>query len=338
MGPTVNRACCLRSIVEKRMKCYNPNMEDKDIGPNGPGAANRALIDEFLTYLRNVQGYSDKTIVSYAHDLGRLDEFLSRRGLFVGDMVFEDARSFAAGLYDEGLSPATINRVLSANRSFFHSLCENGITDVQPFKRVKGAKKGQRIPTVLSLQEVQMILNCPTEDYKSLMEVTMFNVFYSTGCRLSEVLGMRLGDIDLEARRIVVMGKGSKQRFVFLTPRTVELLKRYLVQRDAVLEANGIEGEDILLVNQKGRRLPVSTVHSIFDKYGVRLGLTKKFTPHVFRHSFATHLLDNDSDIRIVQVLLGHESIGTTQIYTHVSGKRIDEVYRDKHPHGRKEE
>lgn len=313
------------------------NKEDKDIGL-GWQAANRALIDEFLTYLKSVQGYSDRTVVSYAHDLGRLDEFMSKRGIRVEDMAFEDARSFAAGLYDEGLSPATINRILSANRSFFHNLCENGVTAVQPFKRVKGAKKRQRIPTVLTTDEVQMILNCPTDDYKSLMEVTMFNVFYSTGCRLSEVLGMKLSDMDLDARRVVVTGKGSKQRFVFLTPRTVELLREYLVQRDAVLERNGIVGEDVLLVNQKGRRLPVSTVHSIFDRYGALLGLSKRFTPHVFRHSFATHLLDNDSDIRIVQVLLGHESIGTTQIYTHVSGKRLEEVYRSKHPHGRKEQ
>ena len=117
------------------------NMENKDIGLEGQ-KANRALIDEFLTYLGSVQGYSEKTVVSYAHDLGRLDEFMSKRGIYVGDMAFEDARSFAAGLYDEGLSPATINRILSANRSFFHNLCESGVTTVQPFKRVKGAKKG----------------------------------------------------------------------------------------------------------------------------------------------------------------------------------------------------
>lgn len=313
------------------------NMEHKDIGLDVQ-AANHALIDEFLTYLGSVQGYSEKTVVSYAHDLGRLDDFMSKRGIYVGDMAFEDARSFAAGLYDENLSPATINRILSANRSFFHNLCENGVTTVQPFKRVKGAKKGQRIPTVLTKEEVESILNCPTDDYRSLMEVTMFNVFYSTGCRLSEVLGMHLGDIDLDSRRVLVMGKGSKQRFVFLTPHTVDLLKEYLIQRDAVLEENGIEGEDALFVTKKGRRLPVSTVHSIFDRYGVMLGLAKKFTPHVFRHSFATHLLDNDLDIRMVQVLLGHESIGTTQIYTHVTGKRLEEVYRSKHPHGRKEQ
>lgn len=309
-----------------------------EVWSNEIQAKNHALIDEFLSYLEKVQGYSDKTIISYAHDLKRLDEYMARRNIYVGDMVFEDARNFVSSLYDENLSSATINRILSSNRSFFHNLCETGVMNVQPFKRVKGAKKQQKIPTVLSKEEVERILNYPISDYKSLLEVTMFNIFYSTGCRLSEVLNIQLKDMSLDERRILVTGKGSKQRYVFLTPNTVGLIKKYLVQRDEVLEKNGIKDEDFLLINSKGKHLPVSTVHSIFDKYGVILGLTKKFTPHVFRHSFATHLLDNDLDIRVVQVLLGHESVGTTQIYTHVTGKRLEEVYRSKHPHGRKEE
>ena len=116
------------------------------------------------------------------------------------------------------------------------------------------------------------------------------------------------------------------------------MLENYLPERRKVLEKNKAEDNGIVLINVKGKQLPLSTVHSIFDKYRLKLGLTKKFTPHVFRHSFATNLMDNDTDIRVVQVLLGHESIGTTQIYTHVTGKRLEEVYRKSHPHGRKEE
>ena len=303
----------------------------------GKQAKNRALIDEYLSYLKDVQGYSEKTVISYAHDLLRLEDYLSKHDMYVAEMVFEDARAFTATLYDQNLSPATINRILSANRSFFHNLCENGIMDVQPFKRVSSAKKAQRIPTVLAKEEVDRVLNYPVTDYKSLLEITMFNVFYSTGCRLSEVLGMKLEDIDLKNRRILVTGKGSKQRYVFLTPKAADMICTYLPERQAVLEKTGHEGEQVLLINSKGNKLPLSTVHSIFDKYRDLLGFTKKFTPHVFRHSFASHLLDNSSDIRFVQVLLGHESIGTTQIYTHVTGKRLEEVYRANHPHGRKE-
>ena len=301
-------------------------------------AQNRAYIDSFLSYLKDVQGYSEKTVISYAHDLKRLDEFLVSHDLGVSEMVYEDARAFVADLYDQNLSHASINRILSGNRMFFRSLLENSVVKVDPFKRVSGAKNTRKIPTVLAREEIEMILSCPTDDYTSLMEVTMFNLFYSTGCRLSEVMDMKIQDIDFDRRRILVTGKGNKQRFVFLTNRAKKMLMKYLPQRNEVLSRLKAEDDGTVLINSKGKKLPLSTVHSIFDKYRLRLGLSKKFTPHVFRHSFATHLIDNDSDIRVVQVLLGHESIGTTQIYTHVTGKRLEEVYRNSHPHGRNDE
>ncbi len=298
-------------------------------------AANREYIDSFLNYLKSVQGYSERTVVSYAHDLGRLDKFLSEHSLAVQDMVFEDARTFSLSLYEEKLSSATINRILSANRTFFHNLCENGITSIQPFSRVGRAKQGQRIPTVLAHSEIDAILNFEVSDYNSLMEKTMFNLFYSTGCRLSEIINMKIQDMDIEKRRVLITGKGDKQRFVFLTSRAIDMLSEYLPKREEILIKNRIENEDTVLVNKKGKKLPLSSVHVIFDKYRVKLGLTKKFTPHVFRHSFATHLLDNDTDIRIVQALLGHENIGTTQVYTHVTGTRLENVYRKAHPHSK---
>lgn len=293
---------------------------------------NRRLIDEYLVYIAKVQGYSEKTVISYSHDLKRLEDFLEEHKLNLEDFVFEDAKSFSLGLYEQQLKPASINRVLSSNRSFFHNLCENGVLKTQPFTRVKRAKQGRRIPTVLSEDEIDMLLNCEYDDYTSLMEITMFNMFYSTGCRLSEVIDMNIRDIDMGNRRIIVTGKGTKQRYVFITERAAGLLNVYLPEREKILKICNRES-DILFVNKKGNKLPVSSVHSIFDKYRVKLGITKKFTPHVFRHSFATHLLDNDSDIRIVQALLGHESIGTTQVYTHVTSKRLENVYRKAHPH-----
>lgn len=299
---------------------------------------NRVYIDNFLSYLKDVRGYSEKTVISYGHDLRRLDEFLVSHDLGVEEMAFEDAREFTSELYEQELSHSTINRILSANRSFFHSLLEDGTVKSDPFKRVSGAKSTRKIPTVLAPEEIERILGCPTDDYTSLMEVTMFHLFYSTGCRLSEIMGMKISDIDFKTRRVSVIGKGNKQRYVFLTKRALAMLENYLPERRKVLEKNKAEDNGIVLINVKGKQLPLSTVHSIFDKYRLKLGLTKKFTPHVFRHSFATNLMDNDTDIRVVQVLLGHESIGTTQIYTHVTGKHLEEVYRKSHPHGRKEE
>ena len=148
---------------------------------------------------------------------------------------------------------------------------------------------------------------------------------------------LKLKDIDIAHRRILVTGKGNRQRFVFLTEKAVSMLEKYIPQRNRIVKETLSEDDGTLLLNKKGKKLPLSTIHIIFDKYRVELGLTKKFTPHVFRHTFATHLLDNNADIRIVQELLGHQSIGTTQIYTHVTGKKLEKIYRDAHPHGRKD-
>lgn len=293
-------------------------------------------IENYLKYMKEVQGYSDKTVISYRHDLERLENYLSSHNIELQDMVFEDAREFTTILYEEGLSGATINRILSANRSFFRHLNENMVTTAQPFVRVKRAKQGQRIPTVLSEEELNMLLNYPYDDYTSLTEVTMFNLFYSTGCRLSEITGMKVSDINLETRKVLVTGKGSKQRYVFLTPKTVEILEVYIKARKELIDGNGFEDPQLLLINKKGNPLPISTVHSIFDKYRDKLGIVKKFTPHVFRHTFATDMLDGNLDIRVVQALLGHENIGTTQIYTHVTSSKLENVYRSAHPHGRK--
>lgn len=295
-------------------------------------------ISSFISYLRDVAGYSERTVVSYEHDLKRLRTWLSERNTDVTEMTEEDARAFTVSLYEQKLKPASINRILSAERSFFHHLCVNGVMDRQPFKAVSRAKQGRRIPVVLSRDEINSLLNYNYgDDYTKLMEVTMFNMFYSTGCRLSELADMKIQDIDMDNRRAIVTGKGSKQRFVFLTDRAVDMLCEYIPRRNGIVKKAGIEDDGTLLLNKKGKKLPLSTIHIIFDRYRIELGLTKKFTPHVFRHTFATHLLDNSADIRIVQELLGHESIGTTQIYTHVTGKKLERIYRDAHPHGRKD-
>ncbi|MCR5760974.1 MAG: tyrosine-type recombinase/integrase [Sphaerochaetaceae bacterium] len=300
---------------------------------------NREIIEKYLEYLLKVRGFSPKTVISYEHDLKLLESFLEKRNMTLSDMVFEDAREFDLLLHDSGYKSASINRIISGCRSFYHYLCANSYTEVQPFSRIGQAKQGRRLPSVLSDSEVKSLIYHEYSDYTSLMEVTMFNLFYCTGCRLQELLDMKIRDLDLKEHRAIVMGKGAKQRYVFLTERAEALISEYLPQRKDVLMALRKEDDGILLINKKGNKLPSSSVHAIFDKYRDELGITKKFTPHVFRHTFATRLLDKDTDIRMVQALLGHENIGTTQIYTHVSGARLEAVYRKTHPHaGRKDE
>ncbi|MCR4676667.1 MAG: tyrosine-type recombinase/integrase [Sphaerochaetaceae bacterium] len=293
-------------------------------------------VEKYLDYLVKVRGFSEKTAVSYRHDLEILEDYLKERKMDFPDMVFEDAREFSLKLHEENYKPASINRIISGCRSFYHYLLQNSLTAVQPFTRISQVKQGRRLPSVLSDSEIERLLSIPVTDYTSLMEVTMFNLFYSTGCRLQELLDMKTGDLDIRGRRALVMGKGSKQRFVFLTERAVKCLEDYLPARKQMLDELRKEDEGILLLNKKGKKLPSSSVHAIFDRYRDELGITKKFTPHVFRHTFATRLLDKDTDIRVVQALLGHENIGTTQIYTHVSGARLEAVYKNTHPHARR--
>ncbi len=309
-------------------------------------AANEAAVSEFLAYVRDVRKLSDHTEISYHNDLMKLVEFLDDRRLPVFEMTDADARAFVRELLnrDNGrggdFSQSSVNRTLCGIRSFFHHSYKLGFCPYNPFSEISAGRKSVRLPSVLSKEEVRRIIDLPWDDFGSLRDVTMFNMFYSTGCRLSELLSMDESDIELSESRVLVKGKGSKERYVFLTERARYLLSEYIPRKHALQVRCGvdsIEDSSALMINLRGKRLSAAGVHSIFEIYQVKLGMQKHFTPHVLRHSFATHLLDNDSGIRVVQELLGHSSISTTQIYAHVSNERLRKVYLQSHPHGRKE-
>lgn len=293
--------------------------------------SNEEYKQSYLEYLSRMLGYSPNTVASYEFDLQKLMDFYAGRGLRLSDTTQEDARAFVSDLMAEGLSVASVNRILSSMRGFFHFLCMEEVVVDNPFVRIKGSSHYRRLPSVLSQEEIEAILHTPYNNFTELLCVTIFNVLYSTGCRLSEMIGMNNSDLDMEGGRILVLGKGSKERYVFLTGECRAVLSEYLKWKESVQ----LQDRDALLVNKSGKRLSTSFVHSIFEKYKVELSITKKFTPHVFRHSFATHMLDNDSGIRIVQEMLGHSSISTTQIYTHLTNERLRKVYEESFPHER---
>lgn len=307
---------------------------------------NEAAVSEFLTYIRDVRRLSDHTEISYHNDLHKLVEFLDERRIPIYQMTDADAREFVRELLRSGngrggeYSQSSVNRTLCGIRSFFHHSYKLGFCGSNPFSEISLGRKSVRLPNVLSQEEVRRIIDLPWDDFSSLRDATMFNIFYSTGCRLSELLAMDESDISLSESRVLVKGKGSKERYVFLTDHAKHLLGEYLPRKRALQLSHGIDDkEDLqaLMINVRGKRLSAAGVHSIFELYQVKLQMQKRFTPHVLRHSFATHLLDNDSGIRVVQELLGHSSISTTQIYAHVSNERLRKVYLENHPHGRKE-
>ena len=298
-------------------------------------------VSDYLQYLRTVRRLSEHTIISYGHDLQVFLDFLKERNLSCADVTFPDARRFIASLvYQSKRSTVTINRMLSSLRGFYRYAITHQWCSHNPFSRIETSPRRRRLPEVLSRQEILEILSRPIQTFFDLRDAVMLHLFYSTGCRLAELLQSNVEDIDLGEQRMMVRGKGSRQRFVFINPPTQLLLEQYLAQRQLFVATHQVQhstDSQALLLGKRGNRLSASTVHSIFERYRLQLGMQKRFTPHMLRQSFATHMLDNNSGIRIVQELLGHASVSTTQIYTHVSAQRLRSVYEQSHPHGRKE-
>lgn len=297
-------------------------------------------INRYLDFLANVQMASVHTQVSYRGDLAILGSFCKGLGITPMQMEEPDARQFVRFLICKEYSEATVNRIISATRSFFAHAVKSGTRTTNPFGLISLKKARNHLPSVLSVGEVVQLLSLGYDDFASTRNMLLFTLLYDTGCRISEALSINESDIEYQKSRIPIVGKGNKVRYVFFTPRTARLLSYYLSlkhERQDRLQIMDARQRAYLFCSDAGKQLPMSTVGSIFHTYKRKLGWQKDFTPHVLRHSYATHMLDNGADIRLVQELLGHASISTTQIYAHVTQKRLAGVYASCHPHGRKE-
>ncbi len=295
-------------------------------------------IESFQSYIKDVKKVSEHTVKAYTHDLALFRQFVTDHDLTFHDLRFEDARRFVASLKRSGYAEKSINRILSGIKSFYAYCLRYQMVSSNPFSNVRSMKHERYLPTVLTVEEVAMILDAPGLDFTGIRDRALFSVLYSTGCRLSELLQMNIDEIDLGEGRVLVHGKGGKDRFVFLTKHARKSLELYIPMRENLVKKRRIAGRDAdaVFVNKNGKRLTPQGVHYIFHTYMRMLGIEKHVTPHTFRHTFATHILDNNAGIRVVQELLGHASISTTQIYSHVSSRRLKEVYKRSHPHGRR--
>ena len=294
----------------------------------------KEVIEAFLDYHKHIKGSSSHTLTAYASDLSKLTAFLQGLGCTLLEMKAPDARMYVRHLtIEETYSESTVNRILSSARSFYSYALRNALVEVNPFSLISLKKSRSSLPSVLTVGEVVQLLSLSYEDFPTTRNMLLFSMLYDTGCRISEVLSITEGDVSNKERQIRVVGKGKKVRYVFFTERTQKLLDYYLFLKHSLFGKT-----ERLFCSDSGKQLPQSTVGSIFARYRQSLGWQKSFTPHVLRHSYATHLLDNGADIRLVQELLGHASISTTQIYTHVSQKRLAKVYASCHPHGRKQD
>lgn len=296
------------------------------------------LIEDYKRYLTLNQQASEHTLEAYLRDIGRFTDFLISEGI----ESYEDidnyiVRTFIAKLRlgeisEVKISDNTLARNISALRSFYYYLIEFHNYDKNPFVNVKQIKQKQNIPEFLFFNEVEQILDSiETNDFVGLRNRLMFEMMYGCGLRVAEVSDLRISDINIQERYIRVIGKGSKERIVPFHPLIQELLKEYL----DVYESYD-KDHDYLFINNRKKKLTTRGIQYILDQVVLKSGLNKNVSPHMLRHSFATHLLDNGADIKIVQELLGHANISTTQIYTHVSIDKLVNVYQEAHPRNKK--
>jgi integrase/recombinase XerC len=293
-------------------------------------------IRRFLRYLRAERNASPLTIKSYREDLNHFREFLGKDADPIpGSLSTPVLRGYVVALHEAGYSAATIARRLASLRSFFRFGQREGWAEGNPAKPLRNPRKGRRLPHVLSTAEIEQLLNAPPADgFLGLRDRAILETMYSAGLRISELVGLCEGDVDLRAGIVRVRGKGKRERLAPLGSYAIKALRRYLSIRK--LHPREAQGDDApVFVNRFGRRLTTRSVARMLEKYLKLTGLDHRTTPHSLRHSFATHLLERGADIRAVQELLGHKSLITTQIYTHVNAARLKEVYERAHPRAR---
>jgi len=295
-----------------------------------------AQIQRFLQYLRVERNASELTIKSYAEDLAALDDYLTEarggRAPKPGEITTLDLRGYVAALGEAGYAKTTIARRLASMRSFFRFGQREGWVESNPARPLRNPRKGRRLPHFLSAEDIARLLQAPPPgEPMGLRDRAILETMYSAGLRVSEVVGLNEGDLDFAAGIVRIRGKGRRERLAPIGSYAAAALRRWLkVRKLHALERPGPESP--VFVNRFGRRLTTRSVARMLEKYLKLSGLDTRTTPHSLRHSFATHLLDRGADIRSVQELLGHKSLVTTQIYTHVSTSALRAAYEKAHP------
>ncbi len=289
-------------------------------------------IKQFIEYVSLEKGLSENTIVSYKNDLNNLAQFLYSMELETFEnAVKEDLIAFLFYIADLGLSNSTRARYLSTFRSFFKYLLSEGYIKTDISETVEMPKPKRKIPDTLSYFEINSIINAPdTETEAGIRDRAMLEVLYACGLRVSELLTIQRKDILTEMEIVRVIGKGSKERFVPIGKAALEWLNAYLVRVRPQIA--GIASADVVFLNQRGKPMSRMGFWKILKKYTDQSGILKNVHPHIFRHSFATHLLEGGADLRAVQEMLGHSDISTTQIYTHIDREYLKEVHKTFHP------
>lgn len=293
----------------------------------------QTLLQKYLRSLSLEKGFSNNTVFSYENDLKRYLGFLGRRKIATVDKITSSTiQDYAELLAKLGLSNATVSRNFSAIRSFHKFLIEEGETKTNPTELLETPRLKRKLPEVLSVDEVSDLMNAPDiETTVGIRDRAILESLYGCGLRVSEAIELKIENVFMEDGFLRVLGKGNKERIIPIGKEAIHWIKVYLA-RVRPTQSHGIASRNQLFLNRFGKRFSRMGMWKLIQKYVRQANITRRVYPHIFRHSFATHLLENGADLRAVQEMLGHVDISTTQIYTHLSSQYIRQIYKEYHP------
>ncbi len=293
------------------------------------------LLEQFLHYLATERQLSPHTLDNYSRDLTRFLDFVEAENLGEwGEVDDKNVRQFVAKIHRQGLAGASIQRMLSAIRSFYRFLSRERVVEKNPGLSVQAPKSPRKLPSTLDADQMVQLLDIPIIDAVSARDAAIMELIYSSGLRISELVGLDMHSLDLADKSLRVTGKGSKTRMLPIGGKAVNAVESWLDYRHEFADY----AENALFVSKRGSRISVRAVQQRMDYWGKRLGVQGKVHPHRLRHSFASHMLESSGDLRAVQELLGHEDISTTQIYTHLDFQHLMQVYEGAHPRAHKKD
>ena len=289
------------------------------------------IVSRYRRYLKLEKGYSVNTLDAYMRDVDKLFRYLAVEQIDVLDVKLEDLEHFAAFISDLGIGPRSLARILSGVRQFYRFLVIDGYLEVDPTELLESPKQPNHLPEVLSTAEVDLLEQAiDLSKWEGHRNRAIIEVLFSCGLRVSELTNLKLSNLYIEEQYIRIMGKGSKERLVPISPRALDELSYWFADRNVMKIKPG--EEDYVFLNRRGQHLTRTMILIMIKRYAVEAGIKKTISPHTLRHSFATSLLEGGADLRAIQAMLGHESIGTTEIYTHIDTSTLRQEILEHHP------
>lgn len=309
------------------------SMAAKSVKPGSVKSQDRALIELFLDSLWVERGVSDHTLTAYGSDLQGLSIALDKNGKDLGSAARQDLLDYLAKRVQQGAKPRTTARLLSSLRCFYQYLLREGRIEQEPTAQIDAPKLGRPLPRSLTEEDVEELLSAPNiEEPLGLRDRAMLELLYASGLRVSELVGLKLGEVSMSQGVVRIFGKGGKERLVPMGEECLEWLQQYMNEARSELLSGRVAGA--VFVTRRGDAMTRQAFWYLIKRYARQAGLNTGLSPHTLRHAFATHLLNHGADLRVLQMLLGHSDLSTTQIYTHVARERLKSLHATHHPRG----